>query len=148
MFYQSLLRRGHAAQPIHHVVMGRVIAIAILIASKVCSVSLQVPQKQMLVTALPKFWRIISQSCPGHFCGNGNCKDLVSNLPRESHTMDCCERNPLQDIVQRPFDSTRPSLNPGDKEMTTSIRPLTLTIGIIDDLKHISYSRNRDFFRT
>ena len=119
MFYQSLPRRGHAAQPIHHVVMGRVIAIAILIANKVCSVSLQPPQK--LITALPNIWRIISQSCPGHFCGNGNCKDLVSNLPRESHTMDCCERNPLQDILQRPFDSNRPPLNPGDQEMTTSI---------------------------
>merc|ERR1712180_535338 len=46
----------------------------------------------------------------GHFCGNGNCKDLVPNLPRESHTMDCCERNPLQDIVRRPFDPIRPPL--------------------------------------
>ena len=131
MFYQSLLRRGHVAQPIHHVVMERAIAIAIPIASKVCSVSLQAPQKQMLVTALPKFWRIISQSTPGHFCGNGNCKDLVSNLPRESHTMDCCERNPVQDIVRRPFDPiARPPLNPGDQDITTSIRPFTLTIGI------------------
>ena len=116
MFYQSLLRRGHAAQPIHHVVMGRVIAIAILIASKVCSVSVQAPQK--LFSALPKFRRIVSQPTPGHFCGNGNCKDLVSNLPRESHTMDCCERNPLQDILQRPFDPfARPPLNPGDQDI-------------------------------
>merc|ERR1712013_696605 len=57
----------------------------------------------------------------GHFCGNGNCKDLVSNLPRESLTMDCCKRNPLQDIVQRPFDPIRPPLRP-EPETTTTIR--------------------------
>ena len=93
-------------------VMGKVIVTATVTAKKVIFFLYQ-KEKRCFKFESPR---------TGHFCGNNNCKKLVTNLPSESSTMDCCELNVGITTTAASETIVDTSVGP-DTDITTSIRP-------------------------
>ena len=58
---------------------------------------------------------------PGHFCGDGNCKNLVANVPKASETMDCCERTAIGKMQKNEEKNEEKTATGKKKKMQTLI---------------------------